>query len=511
MAETIGNNKRLAKNTLILYVRMFLMMAVTLYTSRVTLKALGITDYGIYSVVSGFVAMFSVVSGAMSVAISRYISIWVGKDNKKILREVFSTSIIIQVIVAILICVALEIIGIWFLNNKFVIPPDRLFSAHWVLQSSIIAFVIGLINVPYNAVIIAHERMSAFAYISILDAVLKLSIAYIISISSFDRLIVYAILMAMLSLCMRFVYMFYCNRKFEESHFKMVFNKSMLKDMAQFIGWAFWGNAVWTIREYGTNIMFNIFIGPVVNAARGIASQVNTASYGFVSNFLTAVNPQITKSYSKSEIGNMNMLISRSSRFGMFILLMLLVPICANIDYILSLWLVEVPEHTSSFVVLILISSLFSCVSQPLLYGVLAQGDIKSYEIVLTILYVINIGVCYYILRIGFEPEWCFVTNIAFDLLVIAKLLQHSKVKYGFPVGDFFKLNIIHTVPVLCLCVLFVVFVPVTNADSVVSLIVDSVILVVFTGLCIMMIGVTASERKYIINQIKNKIQNVHN
>lgn len=509
MPDNSANNKRIAKNTLLLYFRMLFLMCVSLFTSRVILATLGITDYGVYNVIGGMVAMFSIISGAMSVAVSRYITIWVGKNDTKGLNVVFSTSVIIQATMALVICVVSEIVGIWFLENMMVIPSDRMYAAHWVLQCSIFTFIINLMSVPFNAVIIAHEKMSAFAYISIVEVLLKLAFVYALYISPFDKLIIFAIALTVLAVLMQLVYATYCHRYFSESHFTMVFDRTLLKDMFGFIGWAFFGNGVVVLKDQGTNVLLNIFCGPSVNAACGIAMKVNSSVYSFVNNFLVAVNPQITKNYSSGNYSEMHNLIIMASKFAFFIMLFLLMPLCANVDYILNLWLVEVPKHTSAFVVLVLFYSLVQCFYMPVLNGVLAQGDIKSYEIVLTILYLSNFISSYLLLKNGFAPEWTFVVNIIFDIFVIIKLLFQSKKKFDFPIKEFVVRSLARTLPILLVCLLFIYILPVSSANSFMSFIVDSVAIVLFTGLCILGYGVTPKERKRLVNYLRNKIHHV--
>lgn len=293
-STTKGNSKRIAKNTLMLYFRMLLMMGVTLYTSRVVLNALGVEDYGIYNVVGGVVAMFTMISGSLSNAISRYITFELGKGNQQRLNTIFSTSIIIQLFIAIIIAILAESIGIWFLENRMVIPTERMVAARWVLQFSLLTLIINLISVPYNAAIIAHERMSAFAYISIIEAVGKLAIAYFITVAPIDKLIFYAILMAFVAIIVRFTYSTYCRRHFEECKFRWVFDKELLREMLSYAGWNFIGSTSALFREQGGNILINMFGGgAVVNAARGISVQVRSAITQFASNFMTAINPQI--------------------------------------------------------------------------------------------------------------------------------------------------------------------------------------------------------------------------
>ena len=309
MTNSSSNNKRIAKNTLLLYIRMLFLMVVSLYTSRVVLNALGVEDFGIYNVVGGVVAMFSMLSGSLSAAITRFITYELGTGNKENLKKIFSSSVTIQIGLAVLIALLAEAVGVWFLNVKMNIPDARMVAANWVFQFSILTFAINLISVPYNASIIAHERMSAFAYISILEAIGKLAIAFLITVSPMDRLIFYSLLMCAVALLVRLVYGYYCKKHFEECTYHFLWDKELLKRMFGFAGWNFIGASSAVLRDQGGNVVINLFCGPVVNAARGIASQVNTAVHGFVSNFMTALNPQITKSYASGNRDYMMTLI----------------------------------------------------------------------------------------------------------------------------------------------------------------------------------------------------------
>lgn len=506
MSSSIVNNRRIAKNTLLLYARMLLMMGISLFTSRITLAALGITDYGIYNVVGGMVAMFSILSGSLSLSISRYTTMEVGKGNIEKLKTIFSTSVSIQLFMALLVGILAEVAGVWFLNHKMVIPSDRLYAAHWVLHFSILTFMIGLISVPYNALIIAHEKMSAFAYVSILDASLKLLIVYLLYISPVDKLIVYAGLLACVSIVIRIVYGIYCKRHFVEAHYDFRLNKQLLRDMFGFIGWTFWGNGVVVLKDQGTNILLNMFCGPAVNAARGVAMQVNGAIYGFVQNFMVAVNPQITKSYSVGNLPDMHKLIIRSTKFAFFILLLLLIPVCANIDYILNLWLVEVPEHTASFVILILLYSLMDCFANPLITGVLAQGDIKPYEIALTFIYLINFFASYVCLKAGMVVETVFVLNIIFKACVVFALLLQSRSKYAFPISQFFQKCLMPSLTVFLLSTLFVSILPGRENPTFAIFVGRALAIVIFIGILSYTIGMTKNEKKYMWNMFIEKV-----
>ena len=290
------NNKRIAKNTLVLYFRMLFLMAITLYTSRVVINALGFEDYGIYTAVGGFVAMFAVISNSLTAAISRFITYTIGSGNKEKLNRVFTTSLMIQGLIAGVVLLLLETGGIWFLNFHMTIPEDRLLASNFVMQFSIFTFVVQLISVPYNAAIIAHEHMSAYAFISILNAVGTLFVALIVKFSTnIDQLILYSLLLALVAVVVRFVYGWYCSHHFEECKFRFTYNKPLLKEILSFAGWNFFGASSAVLRDQGINVLLNIYCGPVVNAARGIAMQVSSAVQSFSGSFTSALNPQITR------------------------------------------------------------------------------------------------------------------------------------------------------------------------------------------------------------------------
>lgn len=419
------NNKRIAKNTLFLYFRMLLLMVVNLYTSRVILQALGVEDFGIYNVVGGVVAMFSVISGSLSAAISRFLTFELGQRNIDKLKRVFSASVTIQLLLSLLIIILAESIGFWFLNTQMTIPEDRIVAANWVMQFSLFTFVINLISVPYNAAIIAHERMAAFAYVSIFEGVGKLGIAFIILLSPIDRLVFYALLMCILAVIIRFLYGIYCKKNFEECEYHFRWDKEVLNKMFGFAGWNFLGASSGVLRDQGGNIVINIFCGPTVNAARGIAAQVNHAISGFTTNFMTALNPQITKSYASGDYQYMMALIYQGARLSYYMLLLLSLPVLVDTHYILGLWLHHVPEHTVLFVRLILIFVLSESISNPLITVMLATGNIRNYQIVVGGLQMMNLPISYVLLRIGMIPETVMIVAIIISqLCLIARLFM---------------------------------------------------------------------------------------
>lgn len=509
MSNTTENNKRIAKNTLLLYFRMLFLMAVSLYTSRVVLNALGIEDFGIYNVVGGVVAMFSVLSGSLSAAISRFITYELGKGNQENLNKIFSSAVTIQLGLAGIIILLAETIGIWFLNVKMNIPEVRMEAANWVFQFSILTFAINLISVPYNASIIAHEKMSAFAYISILEAVGKLTIAYLIAISPIDKLIFYAILMCVVALVVRLAYGNYCKRHFSECTYHFSWDKQLLKSMFSFAGWNFIGASSAVLRDQGGNVVINLFCGPAVNAARGIAFQVNNAVNQFVGNFMTALNPQITKSYAAGDRGYMMTLIFQGARLSFYMLLLLSLPILVNTHYILALWLKIVPEHAVLFVQLILIFALSESISQPLITAMLATGKIRNYQIIVGGLQMMNLPLSYILLRLGYFPEVVIVIAICISQCCLAARLILLRGMIGLSITKYLK-NVYLNIIVVCI---IAVILPLISAyyikESFINFILISLIAVICTLSSIYFIGCNNQEREFIhqkLGTIKSKI-----
>lgn len=440
MADNLqSNNKRIAKNTLLLYFRMLFLMVVSLYTSRVVLSVLGVEDFGIYNVVGGVVAMFSMLSGSLSAAISRFITYELGTGNKEKLKRIFSSAVTIQLLLGIVIAFLAETAGVWFLNTKMVIPSERLVAANWVLQFSILTFLVNLISIPYNATIIAHEKMSAFAYISIVEAVGKLIIAYFIVASPIDRLIFYAVLMFSVAVIVRLIYGTYCKQYFEECTYHFIWDKELLQNMFGFAGWNIIGTSSAVLRDQGGNIVINLFCGPAVNTARGIASQVNGAIQGFVLNFMIALNPQITKSYASGDRDYMMTLIFQGARFSFYMLLLLSLPIIVSTEYILTLWLANVPDHTVLFVQLTLLFAMSESVSNPLITAMLATGKIRNYQIVVGGLQMMNLPISYLLLRIGCIPETVVLVAIGISQCCLAARLWMLRSMIGLKIRHYLQ------------------------------------------------------------------------
>lgn len=418
----IRNTKRIAKNTIFLYLRSIVVMAVGIFTSRVVLQTLGIEDYGIYTVVGGFVAMFSILSASLVNASQRFISYEMGREKPQMSR-IFSGTMSIHLLLAVVVLIALESFGVWFLNTRLNISADRMNAANWVFQCSVFSFCINLISVPYNACIIAHERMSIFAHVSIFEAFAKLGIVYLLWVTELDRLLVFAFLMLVISVTLRFIYSIYCKKHFDECKFHFVIDKPLFKKMLGFIGWNFIGSTVGILVTQGISILINMFFSVALNAARGVAEQVNAAINSFVTNFMTALNPQITKSYAANDYEYMNVLLCRGAKYASILYWFMALTFFVETDQVLHIWLVEVPPYASIFMRLTIICSIFQSLSHTLYIGMLATGNIKMYQIVMGTLYAGSFILCYVFFKMGLGPEFGYIsTIIAYAVAVFVRL-----------------------------------------------------------------------------------------
>lgn len=424
MGEPINSsNKRIFKNTLMLYMRMGVMLVISFFTARITLTALGVTDYGINNVVGGLVSMFSLLSGSLSSSTSRFMTYGLGEGNREKLKRIFVTSINIHIVLVVVVVIAIETIGVWFLNNKMVIPADRLYAANWVLQCSVVVFAVGLLSVPYNAAIIAHERMTAFAYMTIFDAASRLAIIGGIYYYKGDKLILLALMTMAQALMRQSVYWIYCKCKFEECSYSFGYDKELTRRMFGFAGWNFIGCTAGLMKDQGVNVAINMFTNPAVNAARGIAMQLNGIIGQFSNNFSMAINPQITKNYASGELERMHGLIYLGTRLSYYLFMFLSIPVIFEVETILQIWLGQVPEHTVLFTRLALILSLCEILSGALITAQLATGNIRNYQIVVGGILLMNFPISYILLRYGFFPEVTLIVAIVISqICLIARL-----------------------------------------------------------------------------------------
>lgn len=425
MVERLHDNKRIAKNTIVLYGRMLVLMFIGLFTSRVVLNALGVEDYGINNVVGGFLGLFAIVTQSMSSTISRYVTFELGREGGGEANKVFCTSVNIQILYAILIVLLAETVGLWFLNSKLVIPADRLFAANVVYQLAVVSMVINLISVPYDACIVAHERMSAFAYITLYDAVAKLAIAYLLYLHLMDNLIFMALLNIGVSWSQRVIYLTYCKRNFAECHYHMIFDKSLLKRMFGFAGWNLIGSSSAVLRDQGGTVLLNMFFGPSVNAAQGIAGNINSKVMAFAGSFMTAMNPQITKSYASGDMEYLYKLINRGSRFSFCLMLFFALPVLLNTHFVLKVWLGIVPDHTVWFARLTMIFVMLESLSNSLIIAVKATERIKKYQIVVGGMQMLNLPLAYLAFKLGCPSESLLITAICVGhMTLIARVIM---------------------------------------------------------------------------------------
>lgn len=499
--------ERIARNTLMLYVRMFVLMLVGLYTSRVVLAALGETDYGIYNVIGGVVAMFTIISGALNSSVSRFITFEMGKGEAAQLQKVYSTAVIIQLLLSLVVVLLTEPAGLWFIENKMTIDPSRIPAARWVLHFSVLAFVINLMSVPQMASITAHEKMSAYAYIGVLDGLLRLGVAFLIAHSPIDRLIFYSALMAAVMLIVRMSYGVYCRSHFPECRFRPEFDRPLVKEMFSFAGWNFIGATAGVLRDHGGNILVNVFSGPAVNAARGIAVQLNGAVQGFVTNFMTAVNPQITKSYASGDREYMLSLLRKSSRMSFYLLFLIALPILFNTEYLVGLWLKEVPEHTILFVRLFLVFALCESLSNPLVTAAQATGDIKKYQIIVGGLILLNLPFSYAALLAGASPEITVVVAISLSVICLAARIILLKKMIGLDAWGFVRRVCLNVMFVAALAVVMPFVFDRFCPDGFWGFCISVLICVASASMSILFAGCTGKERREIIGFILNRFR----
>jgi len=499
MSSNQIDNKRIAKNTLLLYIRTMFVMVISLYTSRVVLQVLGVEDYGTYQVVGGLVAMFSVISSSLSSAISRFITFEIGTGNKEKLKRIFATSIIIQLCISFIVIIIAEIVGLWFMHTKMQIPEGRMNAAEWVLHCSLMTFCINLLSIPYNACIIAHEHMKAFAYVSVIDVLLKLGVVFLIIYSPIDRLISYAILLTLVAAFVRIIYTIYCHRHFEESKSKLIFDKQIFKEMFGFSGWSFFNNTAFILNSQGVNMLINVFFGVTINAATGIAIQVENALLSFVNSFTTAVNPQITKSYAAGDLPAMHQLVCRGAKFSFFLMFIMTLPIILEADQILQVWLVDVPDYTVSFVRLSLIMGLCDSMGSAGYTACMATGKIKNYSILITSIGILEFPLAWAFFSLNYPPTSAYYTYIFVKVMVLIARMFLLKSMVGLSIRMHLR-NVFSPV-ILVSVIASILPIIVTDAmtPSLWRTFVSIVVSIISVSFTVIYIGMTKNERAMIV------------
>ena len=503
----MSDNTRIAKNTIFLYFRMFLIMGVSLYTSRVVLSALGVEDYGLYNVVGGIVAMFSFLNGSLSGATSRFITFELGRKDYVKLNKIFNVALVVHIFIAFIIILLAETIGLWFFYEKMIISEDRLNAAFWVYQISILTTFFSLTQVPYTATIIAHEDMKIYAYVGIVEVILKLLIVYLLAVSPFDKLVFYAILLCVIQIGIILYYRYYCIKQYPESRIKLCREKELYKNIFSFAGSDMIGGISVMAQGQGLNLLLNVFFGPAVNAARAIAYQIQGAVTQFSNNFMTAVRPQIIKSYAQGDIDNMWKLVIQSSCFSFYLMWMICLPICLETDTILTLWLGKYPEHTVSFLNLIFILCLIQTVKTPRVTIFHAMAKVFWSNITVGVVLCMAFPLAYLFLKIGWEPESVFwASNITMILsefvsvVVLRHFLKFSAIKYFLQVhGRCILVTIVSSI------IPYLLFDKYLDA-GLLRLMCTCVITTISVGITSLYLGMNASMRLKIYTIVKDKI-----
>ena len=504
MSETSVNNKRIAKNTIYLYLRMLFVMAISLYTVRAILEILGIVDYGIYNVVGGVVTMFAFMNKTLSTSSQRYFSIELARDDKDRLSKWFCLNITTFLAIGFVITFFLETVGLWFLNNQMTIPAERLTAANVVYQLSILSFLFQIVSIPYLALIIAHEKMNVFAYVGIIEALGRLAIVFILMMLTFDKLIIYGILILLLSVGVSMSYIIYCWRHYPESSYRWYWNTAEVKELLGFSGWHFMGTFSTTCRSQGINILLNIFFNPAINAARAIAFQVNSHIMQLSSNFFTAIKPQIYKSYAKGEFDELFKLIMRGTIISTFLVSIIIFPVLSSTSYILGLWLKEVPDYAVVFTQLALINGLIDATNGPPIAASLATGRIKKYMLTVSSVILANVPISYVALLLGCEPTMTMIISIILSCIAIIvrvhllnKMMEFPWINYLLLIA---KIAFVTVVILICIYLFdqdfrstFKGFVSVSFALMIVTIILYGMIL-------------SQSDRQYIIRLVKKKV-----
>lgn len=511
MSNHSENTKRIARNTLMLYVRMLFAMIISLYTSRVILNMLGVVDYGIQNVLGGFVSMFSLISSALSSATSRFITFELGKPDGEP-KKVFSNALFIHIVLAVIVLIAFETFGLWFLNNKMVIPQERMPVANYLFQASILSFLVSLIGVPFISAVVAHERMDTFAFLGILEVVLKLLFVLFVAYApfNFDKLVVFPTLMLSMGICIQLSYWFFCRKHFEECRCRPKYDKGYFRGMFSFSVWNFIGSTAAILKGQGINMLLNLFFGTVVNAAYGVASTVSSAVGGFAGNFMTALNPQITKSYAAGDRDYMFSLIDRGSRFSFYLIMIFAIPLILETEHVLSIWLGEYPEYAISFVRFMLAVSLVDVISNTLITAQTATGKIRNYQLAVGGMLMMNFPLSYVALKLGSEPYAVFIVALAVGVSCLVLRLIFLRKMIGLSVRWFVKsvlLRIIIVVLIASIIPLLLHRIMPYGWPRTLTVVFVSVVV---SAMVILFVGCIRSERAFLFKKLKSAMKIVY-
>lgn len=497
---------RIAKNTLFLYIRMFILLAVGLYTARVVLQALGETDYGIYTVVGGVVVLFSFLNHALTTATQRFLSFHIGKEDYEKVSGVFCMSINAYILLSVIILILAETVGLWFVDTQLNIPEERMDAALWVYHLSVATFIINLLRIPYNASIIAYERMHFFAYLSLIEAVLKLGVIYLLFITNYDRLVFYAALYTIIPLIINIIYREYCRRNFATTRYRTIWDAKIFRDLFSFSGWTLFGSIANIAAIQGLNILINIFFGVVLNAAVGIATNVTSHVTQFVSNFQTAFQPQIIKTYAAGKVDEFNNLLFRTSKFSFYLIFFIALPLLLTTQSFLNIWLTDVPPLAAIFCQLILIFMIIEAISAPLWMAIQATGEIRNYQIIMACCILLNLPLTYLAFITGMSAYSCWVIRIVVNVFTVVVRIWYLNRHLNFPVGRFCKNTLWPILKVAIIAVPVPLVLAMIIPSDLSRLIAVIVVSVVINVPAMYYVGMTKNERQLAVNLIRTKI-----
>lgn len=501
------DNKRIAKNTILLYVRTLFSQLLGLYTSRKVLEILGVEDYGVYNVVGGITALLLFLNGSMAVATQRYLTIELGKKNLSSYNTIFSMACIIHAVLALIVFILAETIGLWFLNNYLNLPLNRFYAANWVYQFSVLSMIVGILQVPYSASLTSHERLDVYAYVGMGEAVLRLCFVLLLSVLTYDRLITYSFFSFIVQLISAIIYFIYCVRTFLECKFRLVWKPFLFNSMLTFTGWNLFGTLAWILKDQGSNILMNIFGGPLINAARGISLQVSSAVQNLVSGFSSAVAPQLTKNYAVKDENGLYRLFVVSSKISFFLFLLVALPIIFETPYLLQLWLIEVPEYSVLFIRIILLEAIFNTLSGPMITSLLATGNIKLYQIVVGGVMLLNIPISFVLLYLGAPIETPLIVSFIIIIISIVVRIYFCKLQLSFNILSYMNLVLRPVISVFVLSLVLPYLVNRNMEYGFWNFIMTSLVSIFSVFISTFFVGFSNSERTFVYSIINGKLK----
>lgn len=505
--QTSDNSKRIAQNTIYMYIRMSITMLVQLYTSRVVLGNLGIEDYGIYNVVGSFIVAFTFISGPLGTATQRFMNFELGKKEKGRVNLIFNMSLYVYAVITLLLFLIIEIVGEWFLYNKMQMPDDRMGAAQWAFHMSAVTLVFSLLKTPFESIIVTHERMSYYAYISVIEVLLKLLNAVSLAYFTYDKLKLYALNQFVITVIVFCALLMFCRKNFtQQIRMRKVWNKEIFFNMLSFSGWSLFGSVASMSANQGLNILLNIFYGVVVNAAMGIANQVNAAVNQFVTNFQIAFRPQIVKCYAAGEIQQLKKLIMNTSKYSYLLLFGLVCPLCFNMDYILKLWLKNPPEWAAQFTIFMLIYALLETLSAPMWMTVQATGKIRNYQLIISCLILLNIILSYIFLKMGFSPIVVLIIKCCLDITYLITRILFMRFKVQFSIKLYIKEVFVRISLITIFCFIAMFFISELLEQGWGKLAVLWGSFIIIYSLLVYTIGINARERDIIVHVVKKNL-----